>query len=181
MQIKNRGELIKLIEYFSLPKVAVEVGVAEGRFSRQLFDSGFDILYLVDLWEEIPFIDGCASFSNEWHDENYRTVLDIMKDGIAQEKVVALKGFSHKMAPFVSDNSCGLVYIDADHSYQGTKSDIKVWWSKLAPGGIMAFHDYANPDYGVNRAVIEFVQGEHNVNRIEEDGRIENIGAWIRK
>lgn len=181
MQIKYRGELIKLMEHFALPKVAVECGVAEGRFSRELINSGFEKLYLVDIWERVPFIDGCASFENSWHQTNYEKVQQDLESEIEQGKVVLLKGFSHKMADHVEDGSCGLVYIDGDHSYQGVKADIEVWWPKLAPGAIMSFHDFGNLEYGVNRAVIEFAKGEHNVNRIEEDGKAENIGAWIRK
>jgi hypothetical protein len=162
-----------------LPKVAVEVGVAEGRFSKELLDSGFDFLYLVDIWEQMPFIDGCASFGEDWHDANYRQVRNLFEN---DNRVCILKGFSHKMASFVSDDSLGLVYIDGDHTYNGCKSDIKVWMPKLKQGGIMAFHDYNDfPNYGVKRAVIEFMKGENEINIIEEDGKQENIGAWIRK
>lgn len=178
IQIKRRGELIKVVEHFGLPKVAVEVGVAEGRFSRELLDSGFEVLYLVDIWESMPFIEGCASFDDEWHEANYRKV---MYEFEFDKRVGIFKGFSHKMAQYLRDGSVGLVYIDGDHSYQGCKSDIKTWWPKLCDGGIMAFHDFANPDYGVSRAVIEHTQNEKLVNIIQEDGDIANIGAWIRK
>lgn len=178
MQIQHRGELIKLIEHYGLPKKAVEVGVAEGRFSKELLDSGFEFLYLVDIWEQIPFIDGCASFEDEWHTNNYLQVVRQFGDNV---RVSILKGFSHKMASYVDDESLGLVYIDSDHTYQGCKSDLKIWWPKLCSGGVMALHDYGNADYGVKRAVIEFMKGEENINIIQEDGKPENIGAWIRK
>lgn len=181
MQIQKRGELIKLVDAFNLPRVGVEVGVAEGRFSKELFNSGFERLFLVDIWEEVPFIDGCASFEQSWHNENYKKVQEILKDEIEQDKAIILKGFSHKVAKFVDDESVALVYIDGDHSYKGVKSDIAAWWPKLMKGGLMAFHDFANYDYGVNRAVVEFIEGEQFVNIINEDGSSDNIGAWIRK
>lgn len=177
MKIKYRHELIKVVEHFGLPKTVAEVGVAEGRFSEEMFAWGLDALFLIDIWEPMPFIDGCASFDEEWHEANYKRVLELFSD---KENVAIMKGFSHKAAKNIDNESLGLVYIDGDHTYQGCKSDIKTWWPKLVPGGIMAFHDYKNPAYGVNRAVIEF-RGEDNVNIIEENGSYENIGAWIRK
>jgi hypothetical protein len=178
MKIRYRNELIKLIDHFGLPRTVAEIGVAEGRFSEEIYRWNVDALFLVDIWETIPFIDGCASFDQEWHDVNYKRVVDIFG---SKENVAILKGFSHKMANNIDDGSLGLAYVDSDHTYQGCKSDIKIWWPKLAPGGIMAFHDYGNLAYGVNRAVIEYVEGERYVNVIEEDGDIANIGAWIRK
>lgn len=178
MIIQRRGELHKLFDEYSLPRTVVECGCAEGRFSQEIYNWGVDKLYLVDLWETMPFIEGCASFDQEWHNNNF---VEILKFFGTKKNVTILKGFSHKMANEVEDESMGMVYLDAGHDYHSVKSDIASWWPKIIPGGIMSFHDYANYDYGVNRAVIEFVKGEQFVNRIEEDGKIENIGAWIRK
>lgn len=37
------------------------------------------------------------------------------------------------------------VFIDADHSYEAVKNDIKAWGMKLKPGGIIAGHDIDFP------------------------------------
>lgn len=178
MKIKHRHELIKLIEHFGLPRTVAEVGVAEGRFAEQMHNWGLDELYLIDIWERMPFIDGCASFEDKWHKDNYE---EVQKRFEGKLNVVILKGFSHKMSSYIDNESLGLVYIDGDHSYNGCKSDIETWLPKLVPGGIMAFHDYGNNiAYGVQRAVIEKFS-EAGTNIIEEDGKLENIGAWIRK
>lgn len=176
--IQYRGQLGKLLDYFVLPRKVAEIGVAEGRFSLEMHKWDVDELYLVDIWEEIPFIDGCGSFDQSWHDINYKKVCNLFK---GDKNVLILKGFSHKMAKLIPDNSLGLVYLDGDHSYQGVKADIKAWWPKLVGGGIMGFHDFGNLAYGVNRAVIEHMKGEQNVNVIKEDGNTENIGAWVKK
>lgn len=179
MTIQKRGQLIDLLHHFNLPLSVAEVGVAQGLFAREVYNNWkLDHLYLVDLWENFPFLSGCASFDQEWHDQNYKEVLEYF--GLKND-VTVMKGFSHKIAKEFSDESLGMVYLDAAHDYQSVKADIVSWFPKLVPGGIIGFHDYGDTNYGVNRAVIEFVQGEHKVNRIEEDGKIENIGAWIRK
>jgi hypothetical protein len=155
IRISFRRDLVKVLDYFNLPRTVAEVGVAEGRFSEEIYSWGVELLFLIDIWEK-----------------------DLFRD---KENVKILKGFSYKMADLIPDESLGLVYIDGDHSYEGTKTDIKYFWPKLKQGGIMAFHDYANLDYGVNRAVIEFIGGEEFVNVIDENGVKADIGAWIRK
>lgn len=176
--INRRGDLNKLFDIFNLPMKAAEIGVAEGRFSKEMYKWGLSELYLIDIWEHLPFIDGCASFEQKWHDDNYKSVKDFFGD---KENVVIYKGYSHKAVELIKDESLGLIYLDGDHSYHGNKSDLKLWYPKLVSGGILAGHDFANPDYGVNRAVIEFVGGEGNVNVIPEDGSVENIGFWFQK
>lgn len=177
MEINTRSDLPKLLDAFQLPRRVCEVGTAEGIFSTEMFNWGLEKLYLVDIWEKVPFIDGCASFEQEWHDTNYKQVMDLFGD---KPNVVILKGFSYKVATEIPDGSLGLVYIDADHTYQGCKADIQVYWPKLIIGGIMAFHDFGNPHYGVNRAVQEFTQN-NGINILIEDGKEENIGSYIRK
>jgi hypothetical protein len=40
------------------------------------------------------------------------------------------------------DNSLDYIYIDGNHDYDHAKQDLKLWWPKLRPGGLMAGHDY---------------------------------------
>lgn len=48
------------------------------------------------------------------------------------------------------------VFIDADHSYQAVREDLRAWWPLVTPGGVLAGHDH-QPDFpGVERAVREF-------------------------
>ena len=46
--------------------------------------------------------------------------------------------------------------IDADHSYDGVRADFESWSPKVAPGGLIVFHDYQMPDVArfVNSRVI---------------------------
>lgn len=179
MIVHKRGQLVELMKELELPLTAVECGVAEGRFSRELIDGGIELLYLIDIWERIPFIDGCASFNDEWHNDNYETVKNSFKDEIAKGVVVPLKGFTYKMAKFIPDNSLGLCYVDGDHSYKGVRTDIDYFLPKLVTGGIMAFHDFKG-GYGVEAAVWDYTKGDGIV-EIPEDGKAENIGAYFIK
>lgn len=48
---------------------------------------------------------------------------------------------SQEFAERYPDRKYEYIYIDANHSYEGAKSDFNKYWSKLASGGYMAFHD----------------------------------------
>ena len=66
------------------------------------------------------------------------------------------------------DNSLDFIYIDALHTYEGCKKDIKLWWPKLKKGGLFSGHDYINGrlpegNFGVKKAVDEFVK-KYNLN-----------------
>jgi len=64
----------------------------------------------------------------------------------------ASKGFA--------DESVDFVFIDGDHSYEGCSTDIRCWWPKVKPGGLLSGHDYRDEfGFGVVRAVQEFLNG----------------------
>jgi predicted O-methyltransferase YrrM len=50
-----------------------------------------------------------------------------------------------------------IIFIDADHSYQGTKRDIEQWHHQVISGGYFVFHDYSTHHPGVIKAVNEFI------------------------
>lgn len=178
MEITTREHLVQLMNHLGLPLIAAEVGTAEGIFSLDLLNQGMEKLYLIDIWERVPFLPGCGSFPQEWHDKNYEDAVERVKEH--SNKVIFLKGFSYKMADLIPDESLGLVYVDACHDYYGVKADNEYYWPKLVKGGIMCWHDFGNLDYGVNKAVQEFTKNE-NIFYLPEDGNIVNMGAYAIK
>eukprot|EP00913_Durusdinium_trenchii_P028263 g26492.t2 len=48
------------------------------------------------------------------------------------------------------------VFVDGSHAYEDVFLDLRVWWPKVRPGGVMAGHDYNAPNPGVVAAVNEF-------------------------
>jgi len=158
--IRHRIELMKL-----LPKnpVIAEVGCAEGLFSKDLLDAGAGLLYMIDNWGHIPGVKGDGNFPQEWHDKNYADAMNRVKPyakifkPLGEERVVVLKGLSTQMAVHIPDKSLDMVYLDAAHYEDGVIADLKVYYPKVKPGGIIAGHDYLNDDYGVKSAVHYFV------------------------
>lgn len=164
MVIKHRSQLNKIID-LSLP--AAEIGVAEGLFSRDMLAWGLPKLYMVDNWGRIPGAFGDGDSPDEWHFANYANAKKIVKP--FGNKAVFLQGLSAEMANEVRDNSLGLVYIDACHTYECVTADLKAWLPKLVKGGIMAGHDYLMPEYGVYQAVKDFTRNKYQVHLIPEN------------
>ena len=55
-----------------------------------------------------------------------------------------------------AEASCDVVWLDADHSYEGVKADIAAWWPKVKVGGTLGGDDWHQREFpGVVRAVDE--------------------------
>jgi Methyltransferase domain len=177
-QIRYRRDLWKLFAEGYLPNAAAEIGVAEGNFSRDILSwpVQFNRLYMVDRWRHVP-IKGDSAQSQEWHDGNLAAArLRVQEFGA---RAVFLQGESQLMAHHVKDGELSLLYIDADHSYEGVKHDLWWWRPKVHMGGVIAFHDYENSAYGVKRAVREFAEKNKLVVHLLPEDKPEDAGAFI--
>ena len=94
---------------------------------------GIDHLYLIDAWEKLNQ-KGDGGSEQEWHDKNYADM--IARISQYEYKVTILRGLSYEMAKQIKDNDLSLVYIDADHSYEGVKRDLNAFYSKVRSGGL---------------------------------------------
>lgn len=90
--------------------------------------------YAVDTEMGIPEARTRASYL-------YRTVANLQRYR-QLEKANVLQCNSARAARLFDDRSCYFVYIDADHSYEACKADIKAWLPKVTSPGVIAGHDY---------------------------------------
>jgi predicted O-methyltransferase YrrM len=50
----------------------------------------------------------------------------------------------------------GMVFLDANHTYEDVKKDIGMWWPRVKKGGVFVMHDYGHWDFpGVKKAADE--------------------------
>lgn len=150
-----------------------EVGVFAGDFSRQIAAICDPArLVLVDAFS-------AWSFSCDENGGNPRTLsgeallagakaLAASRDGVE-----VYSGLSSQVLPTLQDHSLDLIYLDADHSYEGIKNDLAQAWRLVRYGGFIAGHDYSinaekcvdashYANFGVKRAVDEFLD-EHDL------------------
>jgi cephalosporin hydroxylase len=172
--IKYRNDLWRILRAGPV----AEIGVAEGNFSEDILNwPTTEKIYLVDRWMFNQGQKGDGGFDQKWHDANHQKVKQRMLP--YGDRVLFLRGDSVKQARHFKPETLEMVYIDADHSYDGVLSDLIAWTPIVRRGGIVALHDYLNPAYGVKRAVETFVAGSrYHVFTIPED-KMEDAGAYF--
>lgn len=174
--IHHRRDLWKVI---AVPGNSAEIGVAEGFFSADILSwrTAFPTHYLVDRWRCNPGQRGDGGHGQEWHDANLRACKERMLP--YRGRAEFLRGDSTEMAKEVKDNELALLYIDGDHSYEGVIADLKAWTCKVKKDGIIAFHDYEMPQYGVKRAVRDFAAGYGATVYLLSEDKPEDAGAFF--
>lgn len=152
--LPSRADLLHALPV-GLP--AAELGVDEGHFSADILRIAKPaILHLVDPWSDPRFPDA-----------KYQAVSRRFEAEIRSGTVRVHRTLSVDAAPLIDDASLGFVYIDTDHSYATTAAELRAWAPKLAPGGLLAGHDFlpisplGTVVYGVMEAVAEFCIQEH--------------------
>jgi predicted O-methyltransferase YrrM len=63
------------------------------------------------------------------------------------------------VAALVGPERFDFVWLDGDHEYPDVKADLEAYRPLLAPGGLLAGHDFDPSFPGVPRAVREFCPG----------------------
>lgn len=198
--VKARSDLPALLNELDLTGYGVEVGVFTGFYARMILATWTgEKLYLVDPWhDQRDYKD--AARCNEWTGNGrLRDTLERLKSFEGRFEII--RKHSPEAADEFEDDSLDFVYVDGNHSYQGAKADIRGWWRKVAPGGLLMGHDYfdaiphpsdttytaygylketpANPEtlttYGVRAAVDEFVK-EHGVKLVVTT--VEDPPSW---
>lgn len=153
------------------PVKGAEIGVFAGEMSSVLLRRTDLTLLMVDSWagDGADYIgdsgDFHAGLSQEQQNKCYATARS--KTSFAGSRAVIIRKPSVVAARDVEPASLDFVFIDADHSYEGCRADIKAWLPKLKPGGLLSGHDYENPafsKFGVERAVHEIGEPDLGAN-----------------
>jgi hypothetical protein len=144
----------------------VEVGCWQGRSISYLASElqlrgKTNLVYAVDTWEgsaeqkpDVDRLGGCETL--------FQTFLTNLVSH--RGRVVPLRTESAAASRYFPDESLGAVFLDADHTYEAVSKDLRAWYPKLRPGGLLFGHDYVPPHArslnGVVRAVDEFFAGQ---------------------
>lgn len=145
----------------------VEVGVFAGESSAHFLNCPIVKEYWgVDRWVGgYDKTDQLSVLTTEQFDEAERKFDAVIRDAVGRGIVaLKLKFSSEEAVEWFGDSpklKFDLVYIDASHVYADVKKDIKLWYQKVEPHGILCGHDYINlahPD--VRKAVDEKFGGK---------------------
>jgi len=175
-----------LIIKYSCQRIA-EIGVERARCARAVLRNEeankiVEEYWAIDSWKPLPhyltLLEENKQFkrmgkrkAEEWK-QFYMKALSYMA-WFPQLKIVKLASkeavtlFPKKYFP---NGYFDIVYIDAEHTYEAVKQDIKLWWPLLRVGGILCGHDYWDGEEsgrypGVNQAVDELL-GKENIKQL---------------
>jgi len=120
--------------------------------------------YAVDSWagdktspkqlEQVAKIGGPAKM--------YELFVEYAKVYKTWGKFIPIRKHSIQAVKEFEDEVISFLFIDAGHSYEDISQDIKLWYPKIKPGGIISGHDYNLK--GVPKAVNEFF-GKKNIEK----------------
>jgi|14_taG_2_1085336.scaffolds.fasta_scaffold05288_3 hypothetical protein len=151
--------------------VIAELGVFVGDFSLEILRvSEPSVLYLVDYFEKSMSADKDGKNMTKLIDLNL--ILNEIKQKFYSYPNVEFKKMSTiEFLNSIPDNHLDVVYIDADHSYEGVKSDLELSRHKVKSDGIIMGHDYGCGFHGCVKAVDEFCNKyDLTIEHLTEDG-----------
>lgn len=142
----------------------VEVGVFDGKLSAYLLGHRPELtLTMVDPWAACPpdaryakSGDTKGRLKQSDFDRAYAAAM--AATDFAKGRRVVMRCSSVEAAGKTSEHSLDFVFVDGDHTYDGTCEDIQAWLPKLKPGGWLCGHDFefpGRPHWGVRKAVEE--------------------------
>lgn len=167
MGIAHRVELLDFCRS-RICKTAAEIGVLDGRFSALMLERLPDaVVHSVDPWRTTDggvMLRELLAAVNRLTPYGDRSVVWPMPSLVA--------------ADLFADHHFDLVYVDGDHRYESVLADLKAWYPKVKPDGVLAGDDWGErldggaglskqqvtprcPDRGVRgvmRAVREFAE-----------------------
>jgi hypothetical protein len=131
----------------------VECGAWLGKSSAYLCDIAKERInvFIVDSWQ-----GSVNEITTEQKLAQETDIFKIFVDNMGERKFTPIRKLSHEAVLEFEDESCDVIYIDMEHTYEAVCKDIDMWLPKVKVGGYLAGHDY-NPGSwpGVVQAVNE--------------------------
>ncbi len=170
--------VVEIVKKYNV-KTICEVGVAFGNQSLEIIEKcNIKKLYGVDTYKHYP--------SSEYKDPMnlpqplFDLIYCLVDKRFKAAGATLIRAPSIKAARLFANHSLDMVYIDANHTYQGVKDDLAAWYDKVKPGGIISGDDYGGSVFlGVTKAVDEFI-AQYNLT-MHRDLAIEYRTWWAEK
>ena len=157
-------ELDRLLDIFDAydPAHVLEVGTWHGGTLWHWLQGG----------REVVSVDDTMFGAEEWESWALTSgsTLHMLQGGSQDREIVEQ---ARALGPY------DFVFIDADHTYNGVRSDWDNYRPMVAAGGVVAFHDIVSrPEYGVHQLWQE-IKAEHPTVEIVEGSRPDYCGIGV--
>jgi predicted O-methyltransferase YrrM len=154
--------------------IFVEIGTWKGKstvfMAEQIKETKKKIkFYAIDTFVGTAGYETWDSVVNKTLYDEYLKNIEPVKDYI-----ITIKGNSNIVHSQFENDTIDFIFIDGDHTYEGVSADLKGWYPKLKVGGVIAGHDYNEPNTGVKLAVDSFFM-------FKATTALEDWHSWIFK
>lgn len=160
-EVRTRSDIPAFLKAQGLTTRIAEVGVRYGYNFEQLLSCGPMEAFAIDHWR----VTGKKS---EQDTDLTQTQLDdiyiaVVARNLHRPNVCVVRAASSQAVALLPLCSLDYVYIDADHTKDGSLADMLLWWKRIRQGGILGGHDYIKlkarngVSFGVIEAVDEFM------------------------
>jgi len=139
-------------------RIFIEIGLWRGSMTKYILNTilgSFEEYWGIDTWRKFSSTDikmdayYNAISDQQWEEVAFRSYQNMIK--FNRFRILRLD--SIKAAKLFPNKYFDMIFIDADHSYEGVSKDIDAWFSKVRNGGILCGDDW---DRGsVRKAVTE--------------------------
>lgn len=124
---------------------AVEIGVWKGTSSRYFLEQIPELrLIMIDPWAAMQeYLDSGDKTAKRSQDE-FDAIAELARrntEDYADRRLVIRKT-SAEAAKLFGPESMHLVFIDGNHGPKFVAQDLRLWWPKIKPRGILCGHDY---------------------------------------
>ena len=107
----------------------------------------------------MPGVVGESNVTDADHEESLRLLPERLAQHDGRYRVHRLT--SVEAARSFENGSLDFVYLDATHSYEAVREDLRAWYAKVRSGGLFGGHAFVDGDrreaqFGVRRAVLRF-------------------------
>lgn len=157
--------LDKIKSHLGEINTAIEIGTWRGDFANLMCSKlQPNKFYAVDpfaLYEGYTDKPDVNEFGNQKNlDALAARVAERVSKMLPDGRSVLLRDMSCNAVNQFADNTVDVVYVDADHKYEPVLADIRAWYAKVKPGGILCGDDYIEGShiekFGVIQAVKDF-------------------------
>jgi hypothetical protein len=140
---KNR---IEILEQFPKGMYIAEIGTDKGIYAKHIYKFAKPkYLFLIDCWKQIIADSVYAKDPVNSKDDIQEKKYNLVQRKFAKTNNVTLvRKMSYESADDFDDKYFDCVYIDADHSYSGCLTDLRLWSNKIKLDGFIWGHDYTN-------------------------------------
>lgn len=152
-EIKDGGKIVEIGSWF---------GKSTNYLLDKLNESGkFVSLDCIDTFKGTLNEDLHQQLVEEFDNDIYQEFYSNIKSK-GLEEVNIIKDYSNEASTLYKNGEIDAIMIDGDHSYEGVTNDIKDYFYKVKPGGIISGDDI-NVFSGTTEAVNQYFMGAHHL------------------